>query len=261
MVHTIPGAEICVDGVAFAPHRLIDVQTWDVDYYAFSWYKVFGPHMALLYTNSRTFPRLACLNHFFISANPAKLQPGGVNYEGTHSLPGIFTYLQSLSLPPSSPLPQTLSRELLSNTFHLIAEHEAKLCSVLLHYLLAYPETYTIFGRKSWKPSERVTMVSFTVKKWTSQNVVQAIEAVNRNLPIGEDDDGKKTTTFEDREKGIGMKWGVFHAHSFCEEYLGDNKADGVVRLSFVHYNTVEEVQYIVKTLDRVVRKDSKRLK
>ena len=32
--------EICVDCVAYAPHRQIDVQDWDVDYCFFSYYKV-----------------------------------------------------------------------------------------------------------------------------------------------------------------------------------------------------------------------------
>ena len=32
--------EICVDCVAYAPHRKIDVQKWDVDYCYFSFYKV-----------------------------------------------------------------------------------------------------------------------------------------------------------------------------------------------------------------------------
>lgn len=40
MVHTIPGAKLCVDGVALAPHREIDVRELGVDFYAFSWYKV-----------------------------------------------------------------------------------------------------------------------------------------------------------------------------------------------------------------------------
>jgi len=46
------GALICVDGVAYVPHRSIDVQSWDVDFYTFSTYKTFGPHQAcLLYTS------------------------------------------------------------------------------------------------------------------------------------------------------------------------------------------------------------------
>ena len=40
MVHTVPGAKLCVDGVALAPHREVDVKALDADFYAFSWYKV-----------------------------------------------------------------------------------------------------------------------------------------------------------------------------------------------------------------------------
>lgn len=31
---------------AYAPHRQIDVKDLGVDLYAFSWYKVYGPHIA-----------------------------------------------------------------------------------------------------------------------------------------------------------------------------------------------------------------------
>lgn len=34
--------EVCVDCVAFAPHRQMDVRAWDVDYAFFSYYKVSG---------------------------------------------------------------------------------------------------------------------------------------------------------------------------------------------------------------------------
>lgn len=39
-VHKIPGAKLCVDGVALAPHREVDVRELGIDFYAFSWYKV-----------------------------------------------------------------------------------------------------------------------------------------------------------------------------------------------------------------------------
>ena len=39
-VHAVPGALICVDGVAYAPHGRIDVKDLGVDFYGFSWYKV-----------------------------------------------------------------------------------------------------------------------------------------------------------------------------------------------------------------------------
>lgn len=40
VVHSVPGALLCVDAVAYAPHRPIDVKDLEVDFYAFSWYKV-----------------------------------------------------------------------------------------------------------------------------------------------------------------------------------------------------------------------------
>ena len=40
-VHEVKGALLCVDAVAYAPHRRIDVKDLGVDFYAFSWYKVF----------------------------------------------------------------------------------------------------------------------------------------------------------------------------------------------------------------------------
>lgn len=40
VVHEVPGALLCVDGVAYAPHRAIDVEEIGADFYAFSWYKV-----------------------------------------------------------------------------------------------------------------------------------------------------------------------------------------------------------------------------
>ena len=39
-VHKVHGAMLCVDGVAYAPHREVDVKALDVDFYSFSWYKV-----------------------------------------------------------------------------------------------------------------------------------------------------------------------------------------------------------------------------
>lgn len=39
-VHTVSGAFLCVDAVAYAPHRKLDMQELGADFYSFSWYKV-----------------------------------------------------------------------------------------------------------------------------------------------------------------------------------------------------------------------------
>ncbi|HUS68225.1 MAG TPA: aminotransferase class V-fold PLP-dependent enzyme [Kofleriaceae bacterium] len=92
------GAQVCVDGVAYAPHRKLDVAAWDVDYYVFSLYKVYGPHLAALYGKRKRLLRLASLNHFFIPDDdlPYKLQPGSVPYELCHALPAVCEYLDAL---------------------------------------------------------------------------------------------------------------------------------------------------------------------
>ena len=39
-VHRIPGALLCIDAVAYAPHRAIDVKDLEVDFYSFSWFVI-----------------------------------------------------------------------------------------------------------------------------------------------------------------------------------------------------------------------------
>ncbi|HSI72075.1 MAG TPA: aminotransferase class V-fold PLP-dependent enzyme, partial [Fimbriimonas sp.] len=60
------GAKVFVDGVAYAPHGVIDVQEWGVDWYIFSNYKVYGPHMATLFGRHESFAELTGPNHHFI---------------------------------------------------------------------------------------------------------------------------------------------------------------------------------------------------
>ena len=92
------GADVCVDGVAYAPHRLVDVRAWDVDYYVFSLYKVFGPHHAVLYGKYDRLLALANLSHHFVPMDkvPGKLQPGNPNYELSYGATAIPDYLVAL---------------------------------------------------------------------------------------------------------------------------------------------------------------------
>lgn len=84
LVHTVPGALLSVDGVAWAPHRPIDVKAFDVDFYTFSWYRVFGPHIAQMYARRSVQNRtMTSLNHFFLDPFSAdvKLRIGCNVYE------------------------------------------------------------------------------------------------------------------------------------------------------------------------------------
>jgi selenocysteine lyase/cysteine desulfurase len=43
------GAMVCIDGVATVAHHLPDMRSLDADFYLYSVYKMFGPHLAVMY--------------------------------------------------------------------------------------------------------------------------------------------------------------------------------------------------------------------
>jgi cysteine desulfurase family protein (TIGR01976 family) len=200
------GARVCVDGVAYAPHRPLDVRAWDVDYYVFSVYKVYGPHLAALYGKRQLLAGLRNINHFFIGddAVPYKLQPGNVTYELVHALPAVVDYLESLS-------------------FDEVAAHETRLAARLLSFLGQVPRVRVLGERAA--SATRVPTVSFVVEGRSSAEVVRAVDPHR-----------------------IGIKQGDFYARRFVER-LG-LAGGGVVRVSMVHYNTLEEVDRLIAVLE-----------
>jgi len=48
---------------------------------------------------------------------------------------------------------------------------------------------------------------------------------------------------------GIGIRHGHMYAYHLCEA-LGLDPEDGVVRISFVHYNTMDEVDRLIEVLE-----------
>ncbi|MCJ1252278.1 hypothetical protein MMC24_000082 [Lignoscripta atroalba] len=180
-VHSVPGAFFCVDGVAYAPHRPIDVKELEVDFYAFSWYKVYGPHISMLYARHDIQPNLLSLGHFF---NPSetladKLGVAGSNYELTQAIPIITDYL--------------------AQSWPDIAAHEGKLSAILLSYLTADRDDVTVFGDLSPDPAKRVPTISFTVKNRSPKQVVEEVE----------------------EKSAFGFRYGHFYSKRLVSEVMG----------------------------------------
>ena len=55
------------DGVSYAPHGFPNVKELDVDFYTFSLYKTYGPHLALLYGKEEILKELPNQNHEFLN--------------------------------------------------------------------------------------------------------------------------------------------------------------------------------------------------
>ncbi|MGF1609684.1 MAG: aminotransferase class V-fold PLP-dependent enzyme, partial [Kiloniellales bacterium] len=180
------GALICIDGVAYAPHRAIDVKAWDVDFYLCSLYKFYGPHLGLLYGKREHLLRAKGQNHFFIGEDdiPLKLNPGGVNHELTASASGIAAYFESLFRhhfkDSNLPLHARVGR-----IYELIARHEERIVAPFIEFLTAKPKV-RIIGRATADRTRRVPTVSFVVEGRQAASLPDALRQHRLGLRSGD---------------------------------------------------------------------------
>ena len=221
------GALICVDAVAYAPHRAIDVAALDVDFLAFSLYKVFGPHFAVLYGKHNLLAELDNLYHYFYGKDkvPAKLEPGNASYELGYSSIGIVDYLVELAERAGQ---DGSVRQKIEYAFELITCHENIIAERLLAYLRERSDCH-IIGFDRGDDPRRVPTISFVIDGRDPGEIARQIDPYN-----------------------IAIRFGDFHARRLVE-YLDLAKANGCVRVSMTHYNTIEEVDALIAALDTVL--------
>jgi selenocysteine lyase/cysteine desulfurase len=112
-----------------------------------------------------------------------------------------------------------------------IIAHETVIVQPLLDYLNSHPDWFTLYGEKSSDPKLRVSLVSFTVNGASSTNIVKTIHETSPCRLMA------------------GNAYSLRPVHDVLG--LGN---EGVIRVSLVHYNTLEDVQTFIDVLDRVVR-------
>ncbi|KIV82756.1 cysteine desulfurase [Exophiala sideris] len=205
----------CVDAVAYAPHAPIDVKAFGVDFYSFSWYKVYGPHVSMLYASEKAQQQLHSLGHYFKPGDTMEEMLGlaAGNYECVQSIPQVTQYIEKLGWGP-------------------VAQQEQEIQEILLAYLRSKPEQIKIYGEPLSDRKLRVPVISFRVRDQSSLGIIDAIEA----------------------RSDFGCRNGHFYSKRLCENVLGiSDSDDGVVRCSLLHYNTADEVRGLVKVLDEVI--------
>jgi selenocysteine lyase/cysteine desulfurase len=217
------GAQLCVDGVAYAPHRAIDVRALGADYYVFSLYKTYGPHHAVLYGRHDRLLAARNINHWFYGEErlPAKLEPGNPNYELAWGSTAIVDYLIGLGTGDGE-------RARIEDAFARIAAHEEALSDRLLGFLKSR-NGVRVVGETTADRTVRVPTISFVADDKRAEAIVTAVDP-----------------------HGIGIRFGDFHSKRLIES-LGLAPQGGVVRVSMVHYNTIEEVDRLCAVLDRLL--------
>lgn len=210
------GAVVVLDGAQSAPHRKVDVQDLDCDFFAFSGHKMCAADgIGVLYGKEEL---LNDMEPFLLGGDmidfveeqetrfaelPAKFEAGTQYVEGAVSLEAAIRYVEAIG-------------------FDAIREQEQKLVRRTLEGMQQIPHI-RIIGPKD--PAEKEGLVAFTVDDVHPHDVAQILSS-----------------------EGICIRTG-HHCAEPLHRYLGINAS---CRASFYFYNTEEEVDYFLEKLKGV---------
>jgi len=223
------GAWIYVDAVQYAPHAPIDVQALDVDFLALSTYKLFGPHMGVLwgrYELLKTLPSYKVIPA--ADAPPDKFETGTPNFEGMAGATAAIDYLASVGRRFGTPSGDTGRRSEIVAAMAAIHVYERALIEQLVAGLK------TIHGVRIYgitdpaRFEERMPVVSFTLDGHTPEEVARRLG-----------------------EKAFFLWSGDFYAVHVVER-LGLTETGGLIRIGIIHYNTAEEVDRLLDTIAEI---------
>jgi cysteine desulfurase family protein (TIGR01976 family) len=211
------GVKVVVDGVAFAAHQAMEVARWNVDWYVFSTYKVFGPHQACLFGRFEAFAELRGPNHFFLpEGTPYKFELGGANHEACAALLGVREFFGQVAGVSS------VDRAVVEAVWSQLFAWERPLTAQLFEGLSAIPGV-RVFGPLGVK--NRVGTVSFRRGEELPAETVRRV-----NGPLR------------------GIRYGHMYAYRLCGA-IGIPPEEGVVRVSLVSYNSAAEVAGLLNAL------------
>jgi len=218
-------AQVFVDAVAYAPHHISDLKALGVDGYAFSLYKVFGPHQSLLYVNADIHGDLTSQAHYFNSGDPAKdFNPAGPQHAQVAACAGVLDYFDDLHKHHFGASDKSRNAQL-QDIHELILQHENELAAPILDYLQHHPGLRVI-GKTHIGDNDRAPTIAFKPQGQSSQALAHKLQ-----------------------DAGIGTENGNFYAHRLIGD-LGIDTDDGVVRISLVHYSNQQDVTRILAALD-----------
>jgi len=221
------GALVFVDAVHLAPHRLLNVEAWDCDLLACSAYKFFGPHVGLLWGRRNLLESLKAYKLRPASNQlPDKWMTGTGNHEGIAGVGEAIEYLADLGrdVDPTA----ESRRQALATAFRAIGDHERELSLGLLDGLVRLPGV-TIHGiTDADLIDQRVATYSITHDQLSPGELAEQLA-----------------------RHGI-FTWAGNHYALPVTEALG-LEPGGTLRISALHYNTLEEIERTISALGDVL--------
>lgn len=218
------GAFVCVDGVSYAPHGFADVGALGPDVYLFSAYKTYGPHQGIMVMRRALGMLLPNQGHYFnADALYKRFTPAGPDHAQVAASAGMADYVDALY---EHHFGGSASQNERGHAVHdLMRKHEEALLQPLLD-AVSTRNSVRLLGPAT--AGNRAPTVAMALKR-----------------PAAE-------VAAELAEHGIMAAGGDFYAVRALEA-MGIDPAQGVLRVSFTHYTTQDEVGRLVDALDRVL--------
>ena len=207
-------AQVFVDAVHYAPHRLVDVRAMDCEFLSCSAYKFYGPHLGILYgrqdlLESLDFPKLTPAPN----SAPERAETGTQNHEGIAGAGAAVDFLASLA-----PVTGATRRDRLEAAFQELEERGSIFVRQLWEGLGAIEGVQT-FGPS---PKEaRTPTIAFTLAGVPAREVARRIA-----------------------KQAVFVSDGDFYATTVVER-LG-LAGEGLVRAGCACYTSSEEVQRLI---------------
>ncbi|MEM8618923.1 MAG: aminotransferase class V-fold PLP-dependent enzyme [Actinomycetota bacterium] len=221
------GARVVVDGVALAPHGIPDVAALDADVYLFSLYKTYSVHQGLMVVRNGLMDELPNQGHFFnADESDKRLNPAGPDHAQVAASAAVLDYVELLDAAHRPNAGGSLWAACRRVTRRW-QSHESSLTAELLATLGAMDGVRVLGPASVDQPRlHRCPTVAFVPRD-------EAPAAVARRLV----------------ERGIKTNSGHFYAWRLLDA-VGVEPADGVVRLSFVHYTSQRDVERVIAALE-----------
>lgn len=222
------GALCYIDAVHYGPHGLIDVAALDCDFLACSTYKFFGPHMGVLYGKREHLKRF----------RPYKVRPntnaipncwewGTLNHECIAGIEACVEYIADLGRHARPEV--TTRRAAIEAAYASIHEHERSIIEKMMSGLKDIP------GLKIYGITDPA--------RFNDRCATFAVR-IGGHTPL------ELATKLGDR--GFFTWDGNYYALNLTE-HLDVEKSGGFLRIGFVHYNTLDEVDRLLAALRQIV--------
>jgi selenocysteine lyase/cysteine desulfurase len=211
------GAFVCVDGVSYAPHGFPNIGELGPDIYLFSSYKTYGPHQGIMVVRRALAQALPNQGHVFNAATLTKrFTPAGPDHAQVAACAGMVDYIDALAAHHGCAAQEV---------HDLVRAHEVRLLQPLLD---------AVSGRNA------VRLLGPATAGSRAPTVALALNRTGAEVAA------------ELVGHGIMAAGGDFYAVRPLQA-MGLDPAQGVLRLSFVHYTTEQEVAQVINALDTVL--------